>query len=216
MEALVLVDLQNDFVPGGALAVPDGDQVVAVANRLMPHFKLVVATQDWHPRNHTSFASQHSGKKAGDVIKIDGISQILWPDHCIQDTHGGEIVADLERENICRTFQKGTDAQLDDFSGFFDRGRRRSTGLNEFLHEQAVTTIFLMGLATEYCVKHTALDGVALGFETTVILDGCRGINLHETDAEQAIQEMRKAGVHVMKSEDRFWVTTKTNTADHY
>ena len=199
MNALILVDIQNDFVPGGALAVLEGDRVATVANRLIPHFDLVVATQDWHPADHKSFASQHPGRQIGEQIELDGLSQILWPDHCVEGTTGAEFVADLDAINY--VIRKGTDRAIDSYSGFFDNGHRKSTGLADYLNSQGVDRVFIMGLATDYCVKFTALDAVQLGFETNLIQDACRGVNLNPGDVEQAIADMRAAGVRVMDSE---------------
>ncbi len=200
MEALILVDIQNDFVPGGALAVRDGDRVVPVANRLIPQFDLVVATKDWHPADHLSFASQHPGKNVGDVIELDGLEQILWPDHCVDRTPGAEFVGGLNVSGIERVFEKGTDRTIDSYSGFFDNGRRQTTGLNEFLRERGVAEVFVMGLATDYCVKFTALDAVELGFSTNLMLDGCRGVDLNPGDVNRAIEDLRCAGVRVTDS----------------
>ncbi len=200
MNALVLVDLQNDFVPGGALPVPDGDAVVPVANRVQPHFDLVVATQDWHPPDHGSFAANHPGKKPGDVIELDGLRQILWPIHCVQNTTGAELLADLNKSRIVKVFQKGAGANIDSYSGFFDNGRRKATGLGGYFNQRGVTRVYVLGLATDYCVKFTALDARKLGFEAYLIEDGCRGVNLKPGDAEAAKLEMHAAGVRMVQS----------------
>ncbi len=198
MRALILIDLQNDFMPGGALAVPDGDQVVPLANRLMKQFDLIVATQDWHPPNHGSFASQHEGKHVGDVVLLDGIEQILWPDHCVQGTWGAEFHPQLDVASIDHIIRKGTDPQVDSYSGFFDNGRRHATGLASLLREHGIDEVAVMGLATDYCVKSTALDAVDLGFKTTLIRDGCRGVELNRGDVERAISQMQAAGVRLV------------------
>jgi len=202
MRALILVDIQNDFLPGGALAVPHGDEVIAVANRVATTFDLVVATQDWHPRDHGSFAANHPGKKVGDVIDMHGLPQVLWPVHCVQGTAGAEFAPALDVSRVRRVFQKGTDPAIDSYSGFFDNGHRRSTGLADYLREQGVTQVFVMGLATDYCVKFTALDAVRAGLKTTLIEDGCRGVNLRPGDSEAAVAEMRAARVEVLRSSD--------------
>jgi len=194
-KALILVDIQNDFVPSGSLAVPGGDQVVPVANRIMNNYDLVVATQDWHPANHKSFASQYPGKNIGDMVELDGLQQILWPDHCVQNTQGAELVAELNTDQIDKIMYKGTDTNIDSYSGFFDNGHRKATGLAEYLNEQNVKAVDIMGLATDYCVKFTALDAVELGFNTSLILEGCRGVELNPGDCEKAIEEMKVAGV---------------------
>lgn len=201
MRALLVVDIQNDFLPGGALEVPEGDEVVPVANRVMPAFPLVVATQDWHPADHLSFASQHEGKEVGETIELDGLEQILWPDHCVQDTPGAEFAPGLETEHFDRIFQKGTDRRIDSYSGFYDNGHRRATGLGDYLKEAGVTEVYVLGLATDVCVKYTALDARRLGFETHVIEDGCRGVDLRAGDTEKAIEEMREAGVRFAASD---------------
>ena len=149
MRALILVDIQNDFIPGGALAVPDGDKVISVANEIQTVFPLVVATQDWHPENHGSFAASHPGKKVFEQIDLNGLPQTLWPVHCVQNRKGAELAAPLNRERIAKVFQKGTDAGIDSYSGLFDNGHRKSTGLGEWLKAQGVTEVFVCGLATE-------------------------------------------------------------------
>jgi nicotinamidase/pyrazinamidase len=198
--ALLLVDLQNDFVEGGSLAVPDGMAVVDVANRLMPYFDLVVATQDWHPPNHQSFASQHRGLAIGDTFVLNGLHQIAWPDHCVQGTFGAAFVASLNQSGIHHVIQKGTDIGIDSYSGFYDNGHRRGTGLAEFLRAQSINQVYVMGLATDYCVRFTALDSICEGFRTSLILDGCRGVELNAGDIDQAIEEMKQAGVELTYS----------------
>jgi nicotinamidase/pyrazinamidase len=200
MNALILVDIQNDFVPGGALAVPKGDKIVPVVNALQPKFDLVIATQDWHPPDHGSFAANHRGKKPGDIIDLNGLSQILWPVHCVQNTPGAAFLPNLDTRRISRIFQKGTDASIDSYSGFFDNGHRKATGLGEFLIARNVTDVFVAGLATDYCVKFTALDAVQLGFKTHLIEAACRGVNLKPGDVAKAIEEMRVAGVRITDS----------------
>ncbi|MBN2296938.1 MAG: bifunctional nicotinamidase/pyrazinamidase [Pirellulales bacterium] len=201
MKALILVDIQNDFVPGGALAVPEGDRVATVANRLMSHFDLVVATQDWHPADHMSFASQHPGRDIGEQIELNGLPQILWPDHCVEGTTGADFVAGLDTATIDHVVRKGTDRAIDSYSGFFDNAHRKSTGMADYLKSHQVNGVFIMGLATDYCVKFTALDAVDLGFETILIEDGCRGVNLKPGDVVKAIKEMQAAGVRVKDSD---------------
>jgi len=198
MKALLLIDIQNDFLPGGALAVTDGDQVVSVANRLMNEYPLVVATQDWHPGDHRSFASQHPGRRVGEVIDLDGRDQVLWPDHCVQESEGAKFAPGLNRDGINHVIQKGTDVPIDSYSGFFDNGHRKSTGLETLLRDQGVSEVQLVGLATDYCVKFTALDAVSLGLKTSVVLEGIRGVELKTGDCALAIDEMRRAGVDVI------------------
>ncbi|MCL4153030.1 UNVERIFIED_CONTAM: hypothetical protein GTU68_007365 [Idotea baltica] len=202
MNVLILVDIQNDFLPGGALAVNEGDQIVTLVNEIQPLFPLVVATQDWHPADHGSFAANHSGKKIGQIIDLNGLDQILWPTHCVQGSTGAEFVKTLKLDQIDEIFQKGTDQQIDSYSGFFDNGHRKATGLGDYLSESGVTNVYIVGLATDYCVKFTALDAKALGFETYLIEDGCRGVNLQPGDVSAAIEEMRTAGVNIIQSVD--------------
>ena len=202
MKALVLTDLQNDFCPGGALAVPEGDQTIPAANRLQQRFGLVVATQDWHPADHGSFAANHPGKKPGDVIELAGLEQILWPVHCVQGMTGAELHPDLMTDRIARVFRKGTDRNIDSYSGFFDNGHRKSTGLGDYLKTHGVTEVYICGLTTDYCVKFTALDAVELGLKTFVVQDASRGVNLGPGDVENAIAEMRSQGVAVVDSGD--------------
>lgn len=200
MKALILVDIQNDFLPGGALAVPDGDAVIPVANRLQAGFPIVVATQDWHPANHGSFAANHPGRKVFEQIELDGLPQTLWPPHCVQGTHGASLASALDHDRIASVFRKGTDPGIDSYSGFFDNGHRKSTGLSDWLKARRVTEVFLCGLATEYCVKFTALDAAEIGFRTRVVEDACRGVNLKPTDVPQAIDELRRAGIEIVQS----------------
>jgi nicotinamidase/pyrazinamidase len=197
--ALIIVDVQNDFLPGGALAVPRGDEVVPIANQLIDRFDLVVATQDWHPANHGSFAANHPGHQVGERIDLNGLPQILWPVHCVQGTPGAELAGGLATKKIARVFRKGTDPAIDSYSGLFDNGHRRSTGLDEFLKAEGVTSVFVMGLATDYCVKHTALDAVAAGFEVCLMQDACRGVDLNVGGVDRAIAEMAAHGVRMVQ-----------------
>ncbi len=202
MKALVLVDIQNDFLPGGALEVPQGDEVIPVANRIQPDFDLVVATQDWHPPDHGSFAANHPGKRPGAVIELDGLEQILWPVHCVRGTPGAELAPGLDTSRVQCVFRKGTDPRIDSYSALFDNAHRRSTGLGDSLRIRGVEAVYLVGLATDYCVKYSALDAAELGFRTFVVEDGCRGIDLEPGDVERALDEMRKAGVTVLRSDE--------------
>jgi nicotinamidase/pyrazinamidase len=202
MEALVLVDLQNDFCHGGALAVPDGDAVVQVANALSSRFERVVATQDFHPPSHLSFARNHPGKSVYEKIELDGLEQVLWPAHCVEGTPGAAFHPALDLTRVTRVFQKGTDERIDSYSGFFDNGQRKATGLGEYLNAQGVTQLVILGLATDYCVKWTALDARRLGFAVRVVEDGCRGVGLDPKDISRAFDEMRAAGVQVIRSSE--------------
>jgi nicotinamidase/pyrazinamidase len=180
--ALILVDIQNDFCPGGSLAVKEGDKIVPIVNELQKKFDLVVATKDWHPADHSSFS--------------------IWPPHCIQGSMGAEFVKELDTSHIQKTFLKGVDQQIDSYSGFFDNEHNRSTGLGDYLKAQGVTDVTIVGLATDYCVKFTALDAVGLGFKTKVIADACRGVDVNPGDTDRAIEDMRKAGVEIIQSKE--------------
>lgn len=192
--ALLLVDLQNDFCAGGSLAVPAGDDIIPLANALMPLMPLVIATQDWHPHDHMSFAANHDNKAIGDALMVDGISQTLWPVHCVQGSHGAAFHPDLALSHISHIVHKGIDKVVDSYSAFFDNAHRRSTGLHDFLQSQAIKRIYILGLATDYCVKYSVLDALHLGYEVTVIEDACKGVGLQTTDIENAVAEMKNAG----------------------
>jgi nicotinamidase/pyrazinamidase len=195
--ALILVDLQYDFCPGGALAVAHGDETVAVANRLVPMFETVVATQDWHPANHKSFAVNNPGTQVGQVIELEGQPQVMWPAHCVQGTRGAELHGGLDVARITEVFRKGTDPAIDSYSGFFDNGHKKATGMGEWLRAHGIDDVVVMGLATDYCVKFTALDARGLGMTVTLVADGCRAVDLAPGDGERAIDEMRRAGVSI-------------------
>jgi nicotinamidase/pyrazinamidase len=201
--ALILVDIQNDFMPGGALAVPDGLAVVPVANAVMPQFEIVAASQDWHPPGHGSFASSHEGKEPGEMGELAGMPQVMWPDHCVQGSEGADFVESLDFDRAPKgveVFQKGTDPTIDSYSAFFDNGHRKDTGLGDWLKERGVDTVVILGVATDYCVKFTALDAAKLGFDVILLEDGCRGVNLQPNDSEEALDELRAAGVTVTSS----------------
>ncbi|MDN5211622.1 bifunctional nicotinamidase/pyrazinamidase [Fulvivirgaceae bacterium BMA12] len=200
--ALILVDIQNDFLPGGALAVPEGDEIVPLINKIQAQFDLVLATQDHHPANHGSFAANHQGRQPGDIIDLDGLSQILWPVHCVQGSHGAAFSNDLDMKRVTKVFTKGENPNIDSYSGFFDNGKRQKTGLGDYLKERGVERVYIVGLATDYCVKFTALDAVDLGFETCVIKDATRAVNLQSGDFEKSLSEMERAGVKVIESID--------------
>ncbi|MBB4077932.1 nicotinamidase/pyrazinamidase [Lewinella aquimaris] len=197
--ALLLVDLQVDFMPTGMLPVGDGDAVVPLANALMPKYRTVVATQDWHPANHKSFAANHPWRKPGQVIDLNGLPQVLWPIHCVQDSWGAEFVSTLDTSAITEVFRKGTDPEIDSYSGFYDNGQRKSTGLADWLRGRGIEEVHVMGLATDYCVKYTVLDALREGFRTLLIEDGCREVELVPGDGERAVQEMREAGAKIAR-----------------
>ncbi len=197
-KALIIVDVQNDFLPGGSLAILDGLEIIPIINKIQKQFDLVVATQDWHSANHGSFAKNHEGKKIGDTTQLGSLSQILWPVHCVQDTFGACFHEDLNKVNIECAFIKGLDINIDSYSGFYDNNQTNSTGLAGYLKNKNITEVHIVGLATDYCVKFTALDSTKEGFNTYLIKDGCRGVNLIEGDVDKAIEEMKLAGVIII------------------
>lgn len=199
--ALLLIDLQNDFCHGGALAVQDGDAVISVANQAIKVCKAqgidVVASQDWHPHNHGSFAV-NAGTEPWTVGELDGLPQVWWPIHCVQEQHGADFHPLLHRDAIDFVVRKGQNAGIDSYSAFFDNGHRASTTLHAWLQQQQIEQLLVMGLATDYCVKFTVLDAIALGYEVTLLVEGCRGVNLSPQDSQQAIEEMQRAGATVL------------------
>ncbi len=199
MSTLIVVDIQNDFLPGGALPDNDGDAVEPIANSQKGRIDLVLATQDWHPSNHLSFASQH-GKQPGEIIELEGLSQVLWPDHCVQESHGAAFAPGLAVERFEKVFRKGANRYVDSYSGFWDNGRRQNTGMADYLRGKGIVDVWIMGLATDYCVKFTVLDALSEGFRVNLILDGCRGVELNPGDCDKAVQEMRRAGAAVVRA----------------
>ncbi|CRX39359.1 bifunctional nicotinamidase/pyrazinamidase [Estrella lausannensis] len=198
MKGLLIVDIQYDFLPGGALGVKEGDQVVPVINQLtqLP-FDVVVASQDWHPIGHGSFASTHQ-KTPGEVVSLKGLPQILWPDHCVQGSKGAEIVSSLDVTKLAAVIPKGTDPDIDSYSAFFDNGHKKATGLDPFLKEKGVKELYIAGLATDYCVKFSTLDALALGYDVFVVIDACRAVNLNPLDEQEAISEMQSRGARIV------------------
>ncbi len=202
MDALLLIDIQNDFLPGGALEVKEGDQIIPIVNDLQTYFERIVVTQDFHPTDHGSFAANHAGKKPGDHIKLDGLDQILWPVHCVQGSSGAELASNLHIDKVTTVVKKGLDKMIDSYSGFYDNGHKRSTGLASYLKDQGVKRVFIAGLAADYCVKFTALDALKEGFKTIVIKDATRAVNLQEGDFEKAMEELERKGAEVMQSKE--------------
>ena len=196
--ALIWVDLQVDFMPTGMLPVTDGNAVIPLANAYAKDYQMVVATQDWHPADHGSFAANHPWRKPGQVIDLNGLPQVLWPIHCVRGTWGAEFVAGLATEKITKVFRKGTDPEVDSYSGFYDNGHRKSTGMAEWLREQGITQVDVLGVATDYCVKFTVLDALKEGFKVRLLADACRGVNMAPGDSEVAIEEMRVAGADIV------------------
>jgi len=200
--ALLVIDVQNDFCPGGSLAVDDGDAVVAVINALMPRFSRVVATQDWHPPNHVSFASRHPGRAVLDVVDAAGVPQVLWPDHCVQGTRGAELHPRLDARGIGLLLRKGMRPELDSYSAFLENDHRTDTGLRAWLSGVKVREVVVCGLATDYCVRSSALDARRLGFDVSLVQDACRGVDFPTGSVQKALAELKAAGVKLISSSD--------------
>lgn len=198
MRALIIVDIQYDFTKGGSLEVPEGDEVIPVVNKLQDHFDLVVATQDWHPKEHKSFASNNPGKKVFEKIMLQGLEQVLWPDHCIQGSGGAALHEQLSSNRIECIFRKGMDPEIDSYSGFYDNGYRKSTGMTGYLRDRKVTSVFVCGLAADYCVLFTARDAIREGFKTYYIQDATRAIT--PAGFEQAKAEIKSLGGKVISA----------------
>ena len=200
--ALILVDVQHDFLPGGALAVPQGDEILPIIDSLLPYFETIVATQDWHPAQHGSFAANHTGTQPGEQIILEGLPQILWPIHCVEGTRGADFPESLDRSRWKLVFKKGKNPLVDSYSGFFDNARRGDTGLRNYLLLEGIRRVFIAGLALDYCVKFTALDARTLGFETFLITDATRAVNLQPEDGNIAIEELKAAGIVCLDSKN--------------
>ena len=207
-ECLIVVDPQNDFIlSDGALSVPLAEDIIPFIKGYLDDyhkgdtpFDLVVVTQDWHPANHKSFASNHEEKKVFDVVDLNGIQQVLWPDHCVQGTPGAEFHKDLNFDGV-KVIQKGMDPEVDSYSGFYDNNRKHSTGLTDYLKQQEVKTVYVCGFATDYCVKFTAIDAVKEGFKTFLLQDLCQGVEMNKGDIAKACEEMEKEGVILSTTE---------------
>jgi nicotinamidase/pyrazinamidase len=200
-DALIVVDVQNDFCPGGALAVPDGDAVLAVIHRIAPCFEHILLTQDWHPRGHCSFASSYPAKKVGDVVSVASQEQRLWPDHCVQGTRGAEIHPDLKVPRAELILRKGFRKEIDSYSAFYENDRTTATGLAGYCQERGLERLFFAGLAYDFCVGFSALDARRSGFEAVVVRDACRAIDV-EGSVEKMEGELERAGVWALRSEE--------------
>jgi nicotinamidase/pyrazinamidase len=199
VKTLIITDVQHDFLPGGPLGISGSEAIIPIINWMMPKFEHVVATQDWHPPHHVSFASVHK-KQVGETIQVGETTQILWPDHCIQNTYGAELAVGLHQDQIEAIFHKGTDHKVDSYSTFFDTARKRSTGLADHLLKRRLKDLYFVGLATDYCVLYSVLDALELGFNAWVIQDACRWINLNAGDEARAIEAMRFKGAKIILS----------------
>ena len=202
--ALLLVDLQKDFCKNGALEVNEGDEVIKVANKMAESFSkagnLIIATKDWHPDEHKSFAV-NSNAKIGEIGELNGLMQVWWPKHCVMNTLGSEFHDELNSEKIDKVIYKGMDKETDSYSAFFDNGKKNKTELDGFLKEKGIDTLYIMGLATDYCVKYTVLDALSLGYKVYLVKEGCRGVNINPEDSENAIKEMEKSGTLIISIE---------------
>ena len=199
--AFLVIDVQNDFCPGGALAVTEGDQVVPVVNRLMPRFPLTVLTQDWHPADHTSFAANHAKAEPFSTVDMPYGTQVLWPTHCVQGTDGAAFHTELDADRAHLVVRKGFRAAIDSYSAFFENDRTTPTGLHGYLQDLGVRNVTVAGLATDYCVHDSVVDAVELGYRVTLVEDGCRGIDL-DGSLEKALADMRGRGVAFTASGD--------------
>lgn len=209
MKVLLLVDLQNDFLTGGTVPVPQGEAIIPIANQLEGCFKLVVATQDWHPSNHKSFAPNHPGKQPGDVVILKKRPQRLWPVHCVQNTRGSELASSLMLNRVNKIQRKGTDAEIDGGSAFFDEGQTHGTGLFEFLKDRKVQEVYVLGLGTAHCVKATVMDSISLGFKTFLIEDACRAFGFDPEESAKAVEEMRSVGATILRSPELLQIPSR-------
>ena len=202
MKALIVVDIQNDFCKGGALEVANANEIIPITNQLIHSgfFDTIIATQDFHPADHKSFAANHLWRKVGQIIDLNGLQQVLWPIHCVQGSWGTEFTQGLAVDKFDKIFPKGTDPEIDSYSGFFDNGKRKSTGLSEYLKSIGVKKVYVLGLATDFCVKATAIDAHSEGFETVLIADACRAVNLSPDDGNNALKTMKMSGVQIIQS----------------
>lgn len=198
---LIIIDLQNDFCPGGALPVPDGDKIIPIVNKIMAKFDKVVATQDWHPENHISFASTHK-KNVGDVIEVDGIKQILWPKHCVQGSYGAQLHKDLDLKKVDLILRKGTNPNVDSYSAFFENDKKTETGLRYWIKGLNLDEVYICGLALDYCVYYSAYDAAKSGFKTFVIKDATKGVNVPEGSIDKAINHMLSLGIKIINHEE--------------
>lgn len=200
--ALLVIDVQNDFCPGGRLAIRDGDKVIPIINSILKKFFKVIATQDWHPQDHISFAMNHPGKKAYDVVDVNGTEQVLWPAHCVAGTKGAQFHPELNTNSFHLIVRKGMHPNIDSYSAFTENDKKTITGLSGYLKGLEITQVYLCGLATDYCVFYSALDAVHSGFDTHVINDACRGVNVPENNVQKSIDTMKASGIHIIESSE--------------
>ncbi|TFG63853.1 MAG: bifunctional nicotinamidase/pyrazinamidase [Spirochaetales bacterium] len=199
-DALLVIDVQNDFCPGGCLAVPEGDGVLGPINRMSGNFQTVAATRDWHPPGHASFAASWEGKKPGDTVSIDGLNQYLWPEHCVRNTRGAQFHENLDTRPFSLVLNKGRSLKLDSYSAFFENDRKTPTGLSGYLGELGATKVYVCGLATDYCVFFTVMDALSLGLAVVLVEDAVRGVDLPSGGLSAALDAMKKAGTDFLPS----------------
>lgn len=199
--ALIVVDVQNGFTPGGNLAVANADEIIPNINEIATYFENIIITQDWHPEDHISFAQNHANKNPFDTVELDYGTQVLWPSHCVQGTHDAELHPDLKLPTAQLIIRKGFHRNIDSYSAFVEADHKTTTGLSGYLKERAIDTVFVVGIATDFCVAWTAIDAVTLGFKTFVIADATKGIDLNGS-LQQAWQDMLEAGVHRINMKD--------------
>ena len=200
MNALIIVDVQNDFLPGGSLAVPDADTIIPIINKISENFDLVVATQDWHPEGHSSFASQHQGKEPFEQIELNGNAQTLWPDHCVQGSHGAEFDKNLNLKPVEAIFRKGTNLEIDSYSGFYDNNHEKSTALADYLRAKQIDEVYICGLAADVCVYFTALDALQEDFTTYLITDATKGLDDQAIAAD--LDDIKKKGGKLVEAKE--------------
>lgn len=201
MKALLIVDLQNDFCPGGALEVPEGDEILPTVNKLVNVFDAVIQTQDWHPADHSSFASMHDGKDPYDTIEVDYGEQVLWPDHCVQGSMGAQFHPELNTIKTQVIIRKGFRKSIDSYSTFFENDQTTTTGLTGYLEQRGITDLYTVGLATDFCVKWSILDGIDEGFNMHIVKDAVKGIDLNGS-LDEAWKEMKEKGVNIVTSDE--------------
>ena len=200
MSVLVIVDVQNDFLQNGSLEVPQGNSIIPIINAIQPIFSHIVYTKDWHPADHKSFAKNHPGKNVGDTIKLRGVDQYLWPVHCVQDTIGSEFNGELTIKAGAKIIYKGTDREIDSYSAFFDNLQTKATGLSDYIRSLKANKVYICGLAADYCVKFSVLDALHQGFETYVISDATKAVNVNPDDFYLALDSMRLEGATIITS----------------
>jgi nicotinamidase/pyrazinamidase len=201
-KALIIVDVQNDFCPGGKLAVPNGDKIIPTINKLSKKFEKVIATQDWHPEDHMSFAVNHPGKKEFEVFDYNGTKQVLWPVHCVSGTYGAEFHPDFNTENVGLILRKGSNPQIDSYSAFWENDKATLTGLEGYLKILGIKETYICGLALDYCVFYSAMDAKELGFETFVVIDGTKGIDSPIGNIDKSLNVMKEAEIKIVESKD--------------